>query len=90
MISSLQQTESATAAAIEVIPLTLHIGAEIRGVDLTQPLPEAQLKAVRAAFLKWKVVFFRDQHLDHAQHVAMARQFGAEYEAYRQRVRRWL
>jgi alpha-ketoglutarate-dependent taurine dioxygenase len=31
---------------------------------------------VRAAFLKWKVVFFRDQHLDHAQHVALARQFG--------------
>jgi taurine dioxygenase len=26
--------------------------------------------------LKWKVIFFRGQHLDHAQHVAMARQFG--------------
>ena len=31
---------------------------------------------VRDAFLKWKVVFFRGQNLDHAQHVAMARQFG--------------
>src|SRR4051795_4514040 len=63
-------------SAIEVVPLTLHIGAEIRGVDLTKPLPPDQLKEVRAAFLKWKVVFFRGQHLDHAQHVAMARQFG--------------
>lgn len=62
--------------AIEVVPLTLHIGAEIRGVDLTRPLPPEQLQAVRDAFLKWKVVFFRDQNLDHAQHVAMARQFG--------------
>jgi alpha-ketoglutarate-dependent taurine dioxygenase len=77
MVSSLQRTEpAATAATIEVIPLTLHIGAEIRGVDLTRPLPKPQLTEVRNAFLKWKVIFFRDQHLDHAQHVAMARQFG--------------
>jgi taurine dioxygenase len=61
---------------VEVVPLTLHIGAEIRGVDLSKPLPPEQLKEVRDAFLKWKVVFFRGQNLDHAQHVAMARQFG--------------
>ena len=45
------------AEPIEIVPLTLHIGAEIRGVDLTQPLPPAQLQAVRAAFLQWKVIF---------------------------------
>jgi alpha-ketoglutarate-dependent sulfate ester dioxygenase len=61
---------------IVVTPLTLHIGAEISGLDLRKPLPPAQIKAVRDAFLKWKVVFFRGQNLDHAQHVAMARQFG--------------
>jgi len=65
-----------TNAYVEVVPLTLHIGAEIRGVDLSKPLPAEQLKEVRDAFLKWKVVFFRGQNLDHAQHVAMARQFG--------------
>ena len=65
-----------TNTYVEVVPLTLHIGAEIRGVDLSKPLPPQQLKEVRDAFLKWKVVFFRGQHLDHAQHVAMARQFG--------------
>ena len=63
-------------SGIVVTPLTLHIGAEISNLDLKQPLPAAQLKAVRDALLKWKVVFFRGQHLDHAQHVAMARQFG--------------
>lgn len=61
---------------IEVVPLTLHIGAEIRGVDLGRPIPERQLREVREAFVQWKVVFFRGQNLDHAQHVAMARQFG--------------
>lgn len=77
MASSPQQNVGAGAgSAIEIAPLTLHIGAEIRGVDLSKPLPPEQLTAVRQAFLKWKVVFFRDQRLDHAQHVAMARQFG--------------
>src|ERR1700741_2514564 len=75
MASSSQQS-TGTNTYVEVVPLTLHIGAEIRGVDLKRPLPPAQLKEVRDAFLKWKVVFFRDQHLDHAQHVAMAGQFG--------------
>jgi alpha-ketoglutarate-dependent taurine dioxygenase len=51
--------------SIEVVPLTLHIGAEIRGIDLKQPLLPAEVKEVRDAFLKWKVVFFRDQHLTH-------------------------
>ena len=34
------------------------------------------MEEVRDAFLKWKVVFFRGQNLDHAQHVAMAHHFG--------------
>ena len=70
MVSSSQRN------VFEVVPLTLHIGAEIRGVDLARPLSPEQVKDVRDAFLKWKVIFFRDQQLDHAQHVAMARQFG--------------
>jgi taurine dioxygenase len=61
---------------IEVRPLTLHIGAEISGVDFKSPVPAETLREVRDAFVKWKVVFFRGQHLSHAQHVAMARQFG--------------
>ena len=60
-----------------VTPLTLHIGARIDGVDLTQPLDENTVHAIRAALLKWKVVFFRDQKLDHAQHINFARYFGA-------------
>src|SRR5437763_15578285 len=75
-MASLPRHTTGTNTYVEVVPLTLHIGAEIRGVDLSRPLPSEQLKAVRDAFLKWKVVFFRNQDLDHAQHVAMARQFG--------------
>ena len=61
---------------IEVKPLALHIGAEILGVDLGRPLDMATRKAINDAFLRWKVVFFRGQHLDHRGHVAFARQMG--------------
>ena len=61
---------------IEIIPLTLHIGAEITGVDLSRPLSDATRGAIYDAFLKWKVVFFRDQDLDHAGHITFARQMG--------------
>ena len=33
---------------IEVVPLTFHIGVEIRGVDLTQPLSPAGTKIFRS------------------------------------------
>lgn len=62
--------------SIEVSPLSIHVGAEISGVDLTQPLPPQQITDIRDALVKWKVVFFRDQFLDHDQHRVFARQFG--------------
>ena len=64
------------AQRIEVRPMSVHTGAEIFGVDLRRPLPADAAKEVWAALLKWKVVFFRDQHLDHSQHVSFARQLG--------------
>jgi alpha-ketoglutarate-dependent sulfate ester dioxygenase len=48
---------------IVVHPLTGHIGAEIEGPDLRQPLDPAVVEEIRAALLKWKVIFFRDQPL---------------------------
>jgi len=77
MVSLGTQSSSADQAGhIQVTPLTLTIGAEISKVDLKRPLSPEQLTQVRAAFLKWKVIFFRGQHIDHAQQIAFARQFG--------------
>ncbi len=45
--------------------MSIHIGAEIHGVDLTQPLAPETVQEIRTALLQWKVVFFRDQHLNH-------------------------
>jgi taurine dioxygenase len=62
---------------LEVQPLTPSIGAEIHGVDLSVPLDPATRDQVWEALLDHHAVFFSDQHLDHDQHMAFARQFGA-------------
>ena len=64
------------ASELNVIPLGPAIGAEIENVDLTQPLSECQVTDIRAAWLKHQVIFFRDQDLTLAQHIAFGRQFG--------------
>jgi taurine dioxygenase len=56
--------------------MSVFTGAEIFGVDLRRPLHAETAKEIWDTLLKWKVVFFRDQHVDHAQHVAFARQLG--------------
>jgi alpha-ketoglutarate-dependent taurine dioxygenase len=61
---------------IVVRPLAGHIGAEIQKVNLSARLDDAVIAQIRAALLEWKVVFFRNQNLDHAQQIAFAARFG--------------
>jgi len=61
---------------IEIHPLTPTIGAEIRGVDLREPLSGETKRALERALLEHLVIFFRGQKLTDEQHVAFARQFG--------------
>ncbi|WP_225826260.1 TauD/TfdA dioxygenase family protein [Streptomyces naphthomycinicus] len=68
--------EAEHVAGVEVKPVAGHIGAEITGVDLAAPLDERVVALIRHAVLRWKVVFFRGQRLDHAGHIAFARRFG--------------
>lgn len=67
---------------VEVKPVSGHTGAEIRNVDLSKPLDDASVAAIRAALLQWKVVFFRDQHITPDQQVAFARRFGQPTPAH--------
>ena len=48
---------------MEIIPLSRHIGAEIRGVDLSRPLTKEVRDAIHAAWLDHLVLLFRDQEL---------------------------
>lgn len=67
---------SVTDLGLDVQPMAGHIGAEIVGVDLSQPLEPSVLAAIRQEWLRWKVVFFRDQDITQAQHIAFGAQFG--------------
>ena len=60
----------------EVNSLTPHIGAEVEGVDLARPLSNEQAQDIHDAWMDWKVLVFRDQHIDRDQHKAFGRRFG--------------
>lgn len=62
--------------SIHVQPVTSVIGAEITGVDLSQPLDDDTVAELRSALLEHLVLFFRDQDLDEDSHVAFGRHFG--------------
>ncbi|MBB6251068.1 TauD/TfdA dioxygenase family protein [Nitrospirillum iridis] len=78
-VVSLKQADSTRAETLSIRRLQPTIGAEISGVDLTRPLDDATRDAIRAAVLRHKVVFFRDQDITRDQHLAFARQFGPIY-----------
>ncbi len=52
------------------------LGAEIHGIDLSQPLSGATVAEIRAAFLEHLVLVFRDQQLTPEQYLAFARCMG--------------
>ncbi|MCW5771629.1 MAG: TauD/TfdA family dioxygenase [Rhodospirillaceae bacterium] len=62
--------------SLDIVPLTPTIGAEILGVDLSRPLGDDELGAIRAALAQHLVVFFRDQQLDPESHIRFGRYFG--------------
>ena len=62
---------------LRVEPLTCTIGAELSNVDLGAASHDADLTAeIRQLLLKHRVLFFRDQGITRAEHVAFARHFG--------------
>jgi len=61
---------------IEVIPLSGACGAEIRGVDLTKPLSERQVNAIKDAWAKHLVLVFRGQEVSQDDQLRFAAYFG--------------
>ena len=69
--------QSILKTSIKVEPLTCTIGAELSNVDLGAASRDADLTAeIRQLLLKHRVLFFRDQDITRAEHVAFARHFG--------------
>ena len=68
--------ETARSLGVSISPATPTIGAEISGLDLDRPLTPGEAELLRAAWLRFKVVFFRDQDISHESHVRLGRLFG--------------
>ncbi|HLQ89364.1 MAG TPA: TauD/TfdA family dioxygenase, partial [Xanthobacteraceae bacterium] len=61
---------------ITVAPLSPACGAEVSGVDLTRPLSETQVRAIKEAWGKHLVLVFRGQKLSQDDQLRFASYFG--------------
>lgn len=60
----------------DISPTSGALGAVIRGIDLSQPLEDADVAELRGALNEHGVIFFRDQKITPEQHIAFAERFG--------------
>ena len=68
------------ANTLDIRPLSGALGAEILGIDLAHDVSDETIAAIRAAWLEHLVIFFRDQALEPAQFLDVARRFGEPVE----------
>ena len=61
---------------IDVVPIAGALGAEIHGVDLSQPLDAPIIQEINEAWLEYLVLFFREQKLETAEFKTFGRYFG--------------
>jgi alpha-ketoglutarate-dependent taurine dioxygenase len=78
--NSRNDNTAAATGTLVVKQLEPTIGAEISGIDLREPLSIEQRDEIKGLLLKHRVIFFRDQPIDHDQQIAFARQFGKIYQ----------
>ncbi len=72
--------------SLNVKPLTRTLGAEITGIDLSNPLDEATRRTLYDAWVKYAVLVVRDQKLSPPQFAAAAGIFG---ELLEQQVKKY-
>jgi alpha-ketoglutarate-dependent taurine dioxygenase len=68
-----------------ITPLSEHTGAEVRGIDLSEPVDEAARKDLNGAFIDRSVLVFREQHLSPHQLVAAVGLFGEIFPQHNSR-----
>jgi len=68
---------------LDVVPLTKHIGAEIRGIDLRTKPDEETVRAIYQAWLDHLVIVFPDQKLEQEDFIRVTGYFGELGELHR-------
>src|SRR5215831_9537631 len=64
------------AAGITMTKVGVHLGAEIRGVDLRRALSNEQFKAVDDALVEHELIIFRNQNITSENLIEFGRRFG--------------
>ena len=72
---------SPSSSPIECIPLQPTFGAEVRGIDFTQPLTDDTVDQLRSAVGKYGVVVIRKTGLTDPQFVNIGERFGEIYQS---------
>ena len=67
---------SDTLTGLDIRPLSDALGAEIRGVDLSQPMDDVTAAEIRDAWHEHIVLLFRNQDISEDQQVTFAEKFG--------------
>jgi taurine dioxygenase len=70
-----------TLDRFEAVPTGAALGAEIRGVDFSLPVPEDVKAALRKAWAEYMVLLFRDQDIDDDQLLGASGVFGPPHTA---------
>ena len=68
--------KAAMAEAMQIRKISTACGAEVTGLDATQPVAPAQVKALHKALGENGILLFRNVHLTPDQHVAFSKHFG--------------
>lgn len=64
------------ASSVRIVPFDAPLGAEVIGLDLSQPLDAETFARIHQAHLDYHVLVFREQRITPAQQVAFSRRFG--------------
>ena len=65
-----------SAENVKVIQRGAHLGAEIQGINLTQPVDDLTFKVIKDAFVEHELIVFQDQPITSEQQIGFAKKFG--------------
>ncbi len=75
-MSMISSRERAADLALQFLPLSRHIGCEVRGIDLRKPVAPETASAIYRAFLDHAVLVFRGQDLTQEDLIRVTGIFG--------------
>jgi taurine dioxygenase len=74
--STLEPIAAAASSEVRINPFNAPLGAEVLGLDLTQPLDDVLFRRIHQSHIDHHVLVFRNQRITPAQQIAFSRRFG--------------